>query len=354
MKTFDNFKDLKEVFVIAEAGSNWRMGTPARDVQMGKTLIDAAVEAGANAIKFQTYRSENVYVKTAGQSDYLKENGIQSDITDILRDLEMPYELVGTLAKYAEQKNIMFMSTPFSPADFAAVDPFVQVHKIASYEISYSHLIRLAARSGKPVVLSTGASNEADIDWAVKAFKEAGGKELCLMQCTAKYPAPLDAMNLKVIPWLKDRFKVTPGFSDHSRHHLYAPLAAVALGARVIEKHFTLNNRLPGPDHPFAITAEELKEMVAAIRAVEKTLGTGIKDVLPAEQELASYARRGVQAIRPITKGEALREGENIAILRPGKQKLGLHPQFLPEFEGKVASHDIQVGVGIQRGDWID
>lgn len=341
------------VYVIAEAGSNWRMGTPKRDREMARALIDVAVESGANAVKFQTYRPESVYVENAGSSDYLSENGISESIRDIFTDLAMPYELLGELADYCRKQGIDFMSTPFSKADFEAVDPFVAIHKIASYEISHVRLLELAARSGKPLILSTGASTEADIAWAVETFYANGGTQLCLLQCTAKYPVPLDSLNLNTIPWLKRRFGVPAGLSDHSRDPVFGPLAAVALGAQVVEKHYTLDNRLPGPDHPFALTPDELNCMVAAIRAAEQVTGTGIKDILPAEEELSSYARRGVQAIRPISKGERLVEDDNIAILRPGKQRLGLHPRFMDALNGQPAQRDIPLGDGIRAEDWM-
>ena len=288
----------------------------------------------------------------AGSSDYLAESGYRRDIGEIFADLAMPDELIPAFAEHGRRQGLKFMSTPFSPRDFAAVDPHVAVHKIASYEISHPHLLELAARSGKPVVLSTGASGEADIAWAVETFRAAGGRDLALMQCTAKYPAPLDSLNLQAIPWLKRRFGAVAGFSDHSRDPLSGPLAAVALGARVVEKHFTLDNRLPGPDHGFAVTPDELKAMVCGIRDVEACLGSGLKEVLPAEQELAAYARRGIQAVRDIRQGDPLREGENLEILRPGQQPLGLHPKHLAELEGKPAARDIPLGHGIAKGDW--
>jgi N-acetylneuraminate synthase len=340
------------VKVVAEAGSNWRMGTPARDLAMARSLIDIAVEARADAVKFQTYRADTVYVENAGSSAYLSAAGIKENIREIFADLAMPYEMVAELAAYCRSRGIAFMSTPFSVDDFAAVDPHVEVHKVASYEISHPHLLRAAGGSGKPLLLSTGASTEADIAWAVATYRAAGGRDLCLLQCTAKYPAPLGAMNLRTIPWLKARFGVAAGLSDHSRDPLYAPLAAVALGASVVEKHYTIDNRLPGPDHGFAITPDELKKMVSGIRAVEQALGDGVKRVLTAEEELATYARRGVQATRAIVRGEILREGENIAVLRPGVQALGVHPRHLRDVEGKPATRDIGIGEGVHPGDW--
>lgn len=358
-RIFRYIKDLTPRFwrangvkVIAEAGSNWRMGTPARDNAMARTLIDVAVEAGADAVKFQTYRPETVYVRTAGSSEYLSEAGIKEDIGDIFADLAMPYEMVGDLAAYSRDRGIAFMSTPFSPEDFAAIDPHVEAHKVASYEISHPGLLRLAGATGKPLVLSTGASTEADIAWAVDTYRSAGGTDLCLLQCTAKYPAPIDGMNLRTIPWLKARFGVAAGLSDHSRHPLHAPLAAVAQGATVIEKHYTIDNRLPGPDHAFALTPDELKTMVHGIRDAERSLGDGVKTVHSSEKELASYARRGVQATRPIAKGETLKEGDNLAVLRPGQQPLGVHPRNLDQIEGRVANRNLGLGEGLQQGDW--
>ncbi len=342
------------VFVIAEAGSNWRMGTAKRDMAMARALIDVAVESGADAVKFQTYRPESVYVANAGGSAYLSEAGIKDDIRDIFADLAMPHEMIPDLAAYCRKHGIAFMSTPFSPGDFAAIDPHVRIHKIASYEISHLRLLELAGRSGKPVVISTGASVENDIAWAVDTYRANGGKDICLMQCTAKYPAPISSLNLQTIPWLKKRFGVAAGLSDHSREPALAPVMAVALGARAIEKHYTLDNRLPGPDHSFALTPDELKRLVGEVRMAEQALGDGIKRVLDAEQELAAYARRGLQATRPVAKGETLRENENFAILRPGQRTLGAHPRHLDRIEGRKARRAIELGEGIQAEDAAD
>lgn len=342
----------EHVFVIAEAGSNWRMGTPQRDRAMARALIDAAAEAGADAVKFQTYRPETIYVHNAGQSRYLADAGILEDITTIFADLSMPYEMIAELSDYCKSKGIQFMSTPFSEGDFKAVDPHVKVHKIASYEISHLRLIELAARSGKPLILSTGAATEEEIAWAVDLFRKNGGKELVLLQCTAKYPAESSTMNLLTIPWLRQRYKVDAGLSDHSKDPVVAPVAAVALGAKVIEKHFTLDNRLPGPDHFFAVTADELKQLVHAVREAEKMRGNSFKVVEACEEELRTFATRGIQALQQIKKGDTLHEGGNIAILRPGNQQQGIHPRYIVDIEGKIAKRDIDAGSGIRKGDW--
>jgi sialic acid synthase SpsE/RimJ/RimL family protein N-acetyltransferase len=341
-----------KVFIIAEAGSNWRMGTAKRDIVMGRALVDVAAEAGADAVKFQTYRPETVYVENAGSSDYLAAAGETDDIRDIFADLAMPYDLIPMLAEYSASRGVAFMSTPFSLHDFAAIDPFVKVHKVASYEISHPHLVDASARSGKPLVMSTGAATPDDISWAVDRFRASGGRDLCLMQCTARYPAPLSSLNLRSMIFLKRRFRAAVGFSDHSRDPLAGPVAAVALGARVIEKHFTLDNRLPGPDHAFAVTPGELATLVRSVRAAELTLGDGVKGVLPEEEELRAFAQRRIQATKRIEKGATMREGENIAVLRPGHQKPGAHPRFLAAIDGATATRDIPLGDGVQVGDW--
>lgn len=341
-----------KVFIIAEAGSNWRMGTPKRDMEMAKTLIEAAAEAGADAVKFQTFYPSTVYAQGAGQPDYLIKEGVQDDILGLFADLAMPHEMIPELAAYCREMNIEFMSTPFSQKDFYVVDPFVEHHKIASYEISHPRLIEFAAKSQKPLFLSTGGATEEEISWAVETFRSKGGGGLTLMQCTASYPAEALSMNLQVIPWLKYRFKVKVGLSDHSRYPTCAPIAAVALGASAIEKHFTLSNQLPGPDHAFALTPPELKEMVHAIRKTEEMLGSGVKIVDPAEEELREFAQRRVQAVQEIFPEDILREGINIDILRPGRQPQGVHPRSLNQMEGRKALRHIKVGEGVQRGDW--
>jgi len=340
------------VLIIAEAGSNWRLGQPQRDLAMGKALIDAAATAGADAVKFQTYRPETVYVANAGQSDYLAEAGIRQEIREIFADLAMPYEMLGALAEHCRARGVRFLSTGFSAEDFAAIDPWVELHKIASYEISHIRLLDLAAASGKPLVLSTGASDAHDIAWAAQRYLSQGGRDLCLMQCTAKYPAPLSSLNLGVLPSLRQRFQVAVGLSDHSRDPVTAPVAAVALGARCIEKHFTLHNALPGPDHSFALTPDELALMVRQIRAAEQAYGEEVKSVTPVESELASFARRGVQAVRDLAPGDLLAEGQTIAILRPGQRRPGVHPRFLEQIEGRRATRAIAAGDGLQPGDW--
>ncbi len=337
------------VFIIAEAGSNWRMGTPERDLEMARTLIEIAAEAGADAVKFQTYRAETVYVPEAGESGYLAASGIRKSINDIFDDLAMPHAMLPELAAICRENGVQFMSTPFSVADAEAVDPFVAVHKVASYEINHVRLLEYLAATGKPLILSTGAAGEDDIRFGIDVVRRHGAGDFFLMQCTARYPAPMDSLNLRVIPFLRERFGLPAGFSDHSRDPVVAPVAAVALGARIIEKHFTLHNRLPGADHPFAVTPEELRRMVAAVRQAEEALGMAEKQVDEAETELRHFAVRALQAIRDIQPDEVLVEDENFAVLRPGNRSQGLSPRFLDRVAGRRTVRFIGRGEGITR-----
>ena len=340
------------VFVIAEAGSNWRAGSPPRDRKLAEALIDAAADAGCDAVKFQTYRAESVYVPNAGESSYLKRSGIDEPISEVFRDLEMPYELIPQLATRCRERNVEFMSTPFSPADLEAIDPHVRRHKIASFEITDLRLLESVARTGKPVILSTGASTLEEIETAIRLLRDRGAGPICLLQCTSSYPAAPESMNLGVLPILSKHFGVDVGLSDHSLDPLVAPVAAVALGATVIEKHFTLHRSLPGPDHAFAVTPDELRQLVESVRLAELMRGSAEKDVSADEQELRSFAQRRLQATAPIRRGEKLQEGLNVAALRPGIQRSGVHPQHLDALEGRAATRDIPLGDGIQVGDW--
>ena len=340
------------VIIIAEAGSNWRMGTPERDMKMAKTLIDIASEAGADAIKFQTYRAHSVYVPNAGNSDYLSNAGIKESINKIFEDLSMPYEMIPKLAEYSKKKNIEFMSTPFSVEDAKAIDPYTNYHKIASYEISHLRLIEYIASTGKPTFLSTGASNKEEIKWALETFFSNGGGKITLLQTTAKYPAPISSLNLKAMIDLKNEFNVDVGLSDHSTDPIIGPVIATALGASVIEKHFTLDKKLPGPDHSFALNPNQLKEMIRSIRDAEKGLGSGEKVVLDEESELRDYAQRTIQCIKPISKGDIFVEGENVNVLRSGKQRKGLHPKFLEKIQGRKSTRNIPIGDGVMEEDY--
>lgn len=288
----------------------------------------------------------------AGESSYIADAGIHEPIVEVFEDLEMPYELVAELAAHAQARGIEFMSTPFSLADLEAVDPYVRRHKIASFEISDLGLLEAAASTGKPIILSTGASTLEDIETALDALRASGATDICLLQCTSSYPAPPESLNLSVIPQLAARFGVDVGLSDHSLDPVVAPVAAVALGATVVEKHFTLHRALPGPDHAFAVAPDELTSLVRAVRLAAQMRGSAHKDINQAELELREFAHRAVQAIALIRRGDRLQEGINVAALRPGNQRSGVHPRELRNLNGKVATRDIPIGDGVLVGDW--
>ena len=347
INTFTNLEDPYHTFIIAEAGSNWKSSSYEEDLKRAKELIRTAVKAGADAIKFQIFRPETVYVPNAGMSNYLSEHGLHQDINYIFEYLSMPYEMIPELAQYCKQEHILFMATPFSVQDAKHVDPYVRIHKVASFEINHIRLLEFLAETKKPLLISTGASTYAEIDFAVNLVKEKGNNLLALMQCTSEYPTPIDALNLFVIPQMKSKYNLPIGLSDHSMDPVVGPILAVGLGATVIEKHFTLDRNLIGPDHRFSLVPNELELMIKSIRKADKAKGSGNKEILKEEHELRQYATRAIQAIRNISKGEILCEGYNFEVLRPGNRSRGMEPRFLTEINGKKATKYIECGDGI-------
>ncbi len=265
-------------FVIAEAGSNHN-----GSLDNARRLIEVAADAGADAVKFQVFRARRMYPRTAGVSDYL---GLPIPIYGVIEELEMPYDWLPLLADECRAAGILFMATPFDEESADRIDPFVGAHKIASHELTHTPLLEHVARKGRPVILSTGAADLMEVGEAVAALGAAGDPPLTLMQCTAAYPAPFAALQLRAIVTMREAFGLPVGLSDHSRDPFVAPVAAIALGAAAIEKHFTLSNDLPGPDHRFALEPPELDLMVEAIRHAELALGDGRKVIEPAEREL--------------------------------------------------------------------
>ena len=341
------FDNPTHTFVIAEAGSNWKIGTYDEDIKQSKELIHTAAKYGADAIKFQTYRSKKVYAQNAGKSKYLKKQGIDININEIFDKFSMPYKMIPELSNFCKKENINFMSTPFSVEDAKQIDPFVTIHKVASYEINHIRLLEFLATTGKPILLSTGASTYDEIDFAVKLLQKKNVKEIGILQCTAKYPADIKALNLNIISSFKKRYQLPVGFSDHSLDPIIGPIMAVGLGATFIEKHFTLNKNLSGPDHSFALEPNDLELMIKAIRGADLAKGSDKKEILEDEQELHRFATRSIQTIKPIKKGDIFREGVNFEILRPGEQIRGLDARFLVKIEGKKSLSNIDVGDGI-------
>ena len=335
--------DGEPCFIIAEAGSNHN-----GSLEQAKRLIDIAAEAGADAVKFQLFRAAKLYPKSAGVSDYLK---LSKAIYDLVAEMEMPYEWIPELAGYCKEKGLLFLASAFDEQSVDALDPYLAAFKIASYEMTHIPLVRYIAKKGKPVVISTGTANLEEIRETVEAFREDGNDEIVLLQCTAGYPAPLESLNVRVVQTLKQTFGVPAGLSDHSRDPWVAPLCAVAVGANVIEKHFTFSNELPGPDHRFALEPDELRSMVRKIREAEKSLGTGLKTVQPVEAELRAFARRSIFAVRDIDEGQTLTQ-DNIAVLRCGKLQGCLEPKSYDEIVNRRAARRIAAESPIRPGDY--
>ena len=329
-------------FIIAEAGSNHN-----GELALAHELIDVAADAQADAVKFQTFRAERLYPKSAGRSDYL---GVETSIYDIIKAMEMPYEWLPELRDHSHERGLAFLSTPFHEEAVELLDEYVDAFKLASYELTHDPLLKDTASRGKPIILSTGACDLDDVEHAVTVLKEGGAKDIVLLQCTAAYPAPPTAANVRALVTLRDRFGVPTGLSDHTRDATAAPMAAAALGAVVIEKHFTMSNDLDGPDHGFAVEPDELAALVAGVRRVEAVLGDGDKSVLDAEQELYTFARRSIFTTGPIAAGEAFSRA-NVDVLRAGKLGKGLQPSELRRVLNAVATRDLPAEIPLQASD---
>ena len=343
-----SLENSEHTFVIAEAGSNWKCGNFEDDLKQAQKLIDIAIESGADAVKFQTFKSKSTYVENAGEINYLKSK--TKDIWKLFDELSMPYEMLKELSSYCAKKNIHFMSTQFSVKDAKEVDQYVELHKIASFEINHIGLLKYLSDCNKPIIISTGASSYSEIDFALDILKKQRAS-LALLQCTSRYPAEFNSMNISAIPKIKERYKLPIGLSDHSIDPLVAPLLAIGMGATIIEKHFTIDKTLEGADHFFSLNPSELKIMISAIRNADNSKGDGIKEILSEENELWKFAKRRVHAITDISSGDIFREGINIDLLRSGHQKLGAEPKFLSSISGKKSKKNIQTGEGITLED---
>ena len=325
-------------YIIAEAGSNHN-----GSLEQALALIDVASEAGADAVKFQGFRARTLYPETAGRSEYLKD---ERPIYDIIRAMEMPTDWVPRLAAHCRSRNVDFLCTPFDETWVDLLNEHVPAFKTASYELSHVPLVRKVLACRKPTFVSTGASVLDEVRGVVGLAHEVGNDQLVILQCTASYPTPPADVNARAIVTMREATGCLVGLSDHSRDPVIAPVVAVALGAVVIEKHFTFSNALPGPDQKFALQPGELKELVRAVRQAQLVLGTGAKEVLGVENELRAFARRSVFSARAVKKGERLSE-ENILVLRNGINAPGLPPSEYPRLIGRRATCDIPAGTGI-------
>ena len=317
-------------FVIAEIGSNHN-----HDLALAKRTIDAAADAGADAVKFQTFRAASHYSRHTPGFSYLNDR----NTFDLIQGLELDRSWHAPLKAHAESLNLVFLS---SPCDVEGIDELdrlgISGFKIASFEISDLGLVRHMARTGRPVILSTGLADWMDIQRVVDVCRQAGNTRIVLLQCTSLYPAPAHLSNLRAVRMMRDAFGVLTGYSDHTEGD-HVCLAAVALGACVIEKHFTLDRTLPGPDHPFATEPKPFKQMIERLRAIEAALGDGRKTgPRPEEQEMFAKGRRSLHARRRIAKGEILTL-DMITTKRPG---LGIPPYLIETVLGRVARIDVE------------
>ncbi len=315
------------VFIIAEAGVNHN-----GSIALAKQLIDVAAKANTDAVKFQTFIAEEVVSTDTPKAEYQKQTTDSSESQlDMIKKLELSKEEHQELMEYAKQKNIMFLSTPF---DNKSVDLLVELGvpliKISSGEITNHPFLKYIAKKGLPIILSTGMSTLEEVAEAVSVINDAGCNNLTLLHCTSNYPARVEDCNLLAMKTMADAFDVPVGYSDHTPG-IYVSLAATAMGACVIEKHFTLDRTLPGPDHRASLEPVELEEMVRGIRLVEKALGSFVKAPVESELEVRDVARRSIVAKVDIPAGTVITE-DMLAFKRPGT---GVSPKEVSTILGK-------------------
>jgi N-acetylneuraminate synthase/N,N'-diacetyllegionaminate synthase len=309
----------KSCFIIAEIGVNHN-----GSLKLAKRLVDEAKRSGADAVKFQVFKVENlVMVRT-------KEH-------EMLKKLELPYSYFEELKKYCEKRKIIFLATPHNDDAIDFLESLVPAYKIGSGDLTNSPFLEKVAKKKKPIILSTGMANLKEVKEAVKTIKRAGNNKIILLHCTTSYPCPLEDVNLRAMLTLKKEFNLPVGYSDHTLGIL-VPIIAVAMGAKVIEKHFTLSKNLPGPDHKASLEPKEFKEMVKAIRDVEKALGSGIKKPTKNEEKIKKIVRKSIIAKINIPAGSKITK-EMLIIKRPGT---GIEPKYINKIIGKIAKREIK------------
>lgn len=299
------------VYIIAEAGVNHN-----GSFELACKLVDAAKSAGVDCIKFQTFKSKNLVSHAAQKAGYQKATTGDSSQQDMLKKLELSYDEFIALKEYCDKVGITFLSTPF---DFDSIDFLKSIDmpfwKIPSGEITNLPYLLALAKTGKPIVMSTGMCEMAEIQAAVDVLEENGTKEIKLLHCNTEYPTPYEDVNLKAMQTMRDTFDMEVGYSDHTKG-IEVPIAAVALGATVIEKHFTLDRTMEGPDHKASLEPDELAAMVSSIRHIEKALGNGDKTPSPSEKKNITVARKSIVAKKYIKAGDELTV-ENVTVKRP-------------------------------------
>ena len=323
------------VFIIAEAGVNHN-----GDINLARGLVDVAVEAGVDAVKFQTFITEEIVTRHAEKADYQKENtsNEQESQFEMLKKLELSFKEFRELKAYCDKRGIIFLSTPF---DWKSVDFLnklkVLAFKVASGEISNFPLLSHIASKEKPIILSTGMSTLEEVEKTLEVIHKTQNSKVVLLHCTSDYPAKIEEVNLRAMRTMHQAFHLPVGLSDHTMG-IEISLAAVAMGASVIEKHFTLDKDLPGPDHKASLGPQELKDLVKAIRNIEKALGDGEKSPSRSEMNTKCITRKSIVAARHIKKGEVFNE-HNLTVKRPGN---GISPMRWNKVVDKKAVRDFK------------
>lgn len=323
---------MEKVFIIAEAGVNHN-----GNIEMAKRLIDAAVEAGVDAVKFQTFKAEYLVCRNAEKAKYQMETtGAAETQFSMLHKLELTEQMHRELIAYCAGKKTAFLSAPFDLPSIKMLAGFgLQIWKIPSGEITNLPYLREIARQQQKVILSTGMSNMDEVKAAVEVLRDNGTTDITLLHCNSQYPTQASDVNLMAMVRMREETGLSVGYSDHTLG-IEIPIAAVALGARVIEKHFTLNRSMEGPDHKASLEPQELKRMVEGIRKIEAALGDGIKQASPSEKDNAKIVRKSIVAACDIKKGEYFTE-RNLTVKRPGT---GISPMCWDKVIGTMADRE--------------
>ncbi len=330
----------KSVYIIAEAGVNHN-----GDINLAYKLCDAAKEAGVDAVKFQTWKTEKIVTISAEKAVYQKENtNSEQSQFEMLKALELSYQEFVQIRDYCHKIDIQFLSTPDTEEDMDFLLGLgVPVLKIGSGEVTNIPFLRAIGKRQQKVILSTGMSTLSDVEKAYNTLLDSGAKEVSLLHCTTNYPCPYNEVNLQAMLTMKAAFKCQVGYSDHTMG-IEVPIAAVAMGAEIIEKHFTLDRTMEGPDHLASLEPQELKQMVDCIRNIEQALGDGIKRPNASEKMNSEVVLKRIIAKQPIKAGDILNES-NLALLRSSS---GIPAKFWDLVAGKQATRDYQVNEPIQ------
>ena len=324
---------MSQTLIIAEIGVNHN-----GNIDTAKKMIEVAKECDADIVKFQTFNTDALTSKFAKMAEYQKKNiGEEKSQKDMLKSLALSYDDFRELADYCKEVGIMFLSTPFDIGSVHFLNSLQDIWKIPSGEVTnYPYLVEIA-KTKKKLILSTGMCTMDEVEASLKALKDNGATDITLLHCTTDYPTPLESVNLKAMLTLKEKFGCPVGYSDHTKG-IEVSVAAVAMGAEVIEKHFTLDRNMPGPDHKASLEPNELKELVDAIRNVEKAIGDGNKKPTESELQNRNVARKSIVALKAIKKGELLSE-DNLTTKRPGN---GISPMRWNEIIGTSAKRDYE------------